>query len=350
MARKGEQLGHHFGHCGTADERACRGGPETALHRFAKELLASRLALMLPPLNPDGKTQVGYAGSPFRFDSAILEHRLGTIIPDVIVRRGARDLMLEFRVTHAFDADKVAKITSLGTAAVEIDLSGLLRTSSRNALEDAILNQAPRRWLYNPKLCRTPAPAGPAKRRPAPSPSRSTATLERAYAAACREAHAMGTTSLASKRIEADGLSRAIGIDVVGMGCFRVSPLDWQAVVLVSVLDRALAGRPGVLLGKVALQQIRERAWLHARFSRLAGAEAAALCTAVPSFAPPAEAIAAWAMELSRQGILVPSSARNQWVVRRETLQLVREACLRRSASATGPTTPGAQRSSRGPV
>ncbi|GJD94774.1 hypothetical protein OCOJLMKI_1978 [Methylobacterium iners] len=339
---------HHFGHYGAAEERACRSGPETALHRFAKELLASRLALVLPPLERGGEGRRSYTGGPYRFDAAALERRLGAITPDVIVWRADRDLLVEFCVTHRCDADKIAKIASLGIAAVEIDLSSVALSTSRPALEEAILNQAPRRWLHNSKLSPTPsAVPKPELRRSASHWEQSMAALERVYLSAYREVQAMRSRSLDTNRIQADSLSHAIGVEIAGLGCFNVAPADWQAAILLSALDRALSGRPGFVSTKGALQQLRERGWLHKRFSRLSAAEVTALEGALPSFAPPAAGIAAWAMALSRQGILVPSSVRDQWVIRRETLQLVREARQHGSTSATVATTPQGPPASR---
>jgi hypothetical protein len=240
VARKGDQVQHHFGHHGAAGERPCHGGPETALHRFAKDLLASKLTLVLPPVHRDGERQPLHPGGNYRFDAALLEHRLGAIVPDVIVRRADRELLVEFQVTHACGPDKIAWIEKLDLAAVEIDLSGLIQSAPREALEDAILSRAPRRWLHNPKLQRVPAVLAERVDRPL-RPGRTSAALERAYAAACREVRAKPVTSLAPARIEADGLAHAIGLEVAGFGCFSVSPRDWQALILMSALDRALA-------------------------------------------------------------------------------------------------------------
>lgn len=332
MARRGEQLNHHFGHHNALGGHACTGGPETALHRFAKELLAAKLALVLPPLHRDGERQARYAGGFYRFDEAVLEHRLGSIIPDVIVRRADRDLFVEFYVTHACDAEKAARIADLGTAAIEIDLSGLAPNAPRAELEAAILERAPRRWLHNAKHGLAAGIDRPVTNRIAPFPQRCSSGLQRAYATAHRQALSTPSRSLARRRIEADGLVHAIGIEVAGLGCFSVSPHDWQAQLLMSALERALVGGPAVVNAKAALQQVREYGWLRARFSRLSPADAEALRSAQPLFAPPTEAIAAWAMALSRQGILVPTMGRTQWVIRRETLQLVRQA--RQAANA----------------
>ncbi|MBA9068313.1 hypothetical protein FHR71_002054 [Methylobacterium sp. RAS18] len=331
VARRGEQLGHHFGHYNAMGKRACAGGPETALHRFAKELLAAKLAFVLPPLHRDGEKRARYAGGFHKFDAALLEHRLGAIVPDVIVRRADRDLLVEFHVTHACDATKIAKIASLGIAAVEIDLSGLAQNAPRAELEAAILERAPRQWLHNPKLGVGSDAIGPIMSSITPESRRPSAALEQAYTFAYREALSARSQGLAGSLIEADDLACAIGIEVAGLGCFTASPRDWQAVILLNALEGALVGRSSIVSAKAALQQIRERGWLRTRFSRLPPAEAKALSAALPSYASPAGAITAWAMTLSRQGILVPSSARGQWVIRRETLQRVREARQRRN-------------------
>lgn len=326
VARKGDRVEHHFGHHGAAGERPCHGGAETALHRFAKALLASRLAFALPPLLRDGARQPLHGGGICRFDAAVLEHRLGPVVPDVIVRRADRDLLVEFQVTHACGPDKIARIAALGLAAVEIDLSRVASSAPRRELEDAILLHAPRQWLHNPKLRLAPAEVQGAAGRPTRSPVSAMAALGRAYARACREVQRIGVRSVAPARIQADGLAHAIGLKVPGFGCFDVSPSDWQALILMTALDRALIGRSCMVDLDVALRQVRERGWLRRPFRHLSGGDEAALRTARPDFAAPASALTAWAMALSRQGLLVPSGVRGQYVIRRETLQAVRAA------------------------
>lgn len=128
-----QQAGHHFGHYGVKDGRPCPTGPETALHKFTKEVLARRLELGLPPLaiGEGSDKRVGYPGGAYRFDAALLESRLAEILPDVIVRKGERHLLVEFLVTHACDEAKIARIVAMDVAAIKIDLSGLPRDGSR---------------------------------------------------------------------------------------------------------------------------------------------------------------------------------------------------------------------------
>ncbi|GJD65794.1 hypothetical protein MPEAHAMD_5990 [Methylobacterium frigidaeris] len=153
VARKGDLKDHHFGHYGTAETPACQTGAETALHKFAKDCLARRLELFLPAVERAVGTsaRARYLGEMFHFDAALLEHRLATIVPNVIVHKGERDLLVELRVSHPCDTVKIADIADLNIAAVEIDLSHLPRDVTRLSLEEAIITQAPRRWLYKPK-------------------------------------------------------------------------------------------------------------------------------------------------------------------------------------------------------
>ncbi|WP_203272780.1 hypothetical protein [Microvirga arabica] len=213
VARKGGKQDHHFGHYGVEDSRPCQTGPETALHKFAKEVLARRLELELPPLvvgEGPGKW-VGYPGGIFRFDAALLESRLGAIVPDVIVRKGERPLLVEFLVTHACDEAKIARIAAMDVAAIEIDLSGLPRDTSRADLEEAILTVAPRKWLHNPKVRAAQAEW---ERRACERDqvlARAAAPLRKAYLAACAEVRSMRTTCVAYDRIAGRHLAHTVG-------------------------------------------------------------------------------------------------------------------------------------------
>jgi hypothetical protein len=317
VARKGDKKDHHFGHYGIEDGRLCQTGPETALHKFAKEVLALRLELDLPPLviGRGPSTWVGYPGGTYGFDAALLESKLGEIVPDVIVRKGERHLLVEFVVTHACDEAKIARIVAMDVAAIEIDLSGLSRDTSRADLEQAILTTAHRKWLHNPKLRTEQAER---ERRTGERDRilvRAAAPLRRAYLAACVEVRAMRTTCLAYDRIVRHHLAHAVGIEVPGMGCFTVPPCDWQAVLLADAVDIAASGGKGLITTAGALRKIRQRGWLRRQFNGLTDAEAAAILADGTPFDHPANAIAAWATILSRLGILLPAGSSDRWIV-----------------------------------
>jgi hypothetical protein len=324
VARKGHKQDHHFGHVGPDDGAPCATGPETALHRFAKEVLERRLELVLPRLElDDGRERwVGYEGGRYGFDAAVLEHRLGGIVPDVIARRGGRDLLVEFAVTHPCDEVKVARIAGMDVSAIEIDLSRLPRDVDRTGIEEAILAHAPRRWLHNPKLREGVAELG--RMREAREQG-----LRQLYARACRQVASMRTVCLAYDRIEADGLAGAVGLDVPGIGCFTVPPRDWQSVTLAAAIDMAVSGGSRVISLPDALRRIKERRWLHRRFARLTDDEMEVIRADGTPFEPPTGALAAWAFALSREGILVPTVG-GRWIIAHEVVEAAREARHRR--------------------
>ncbi|KLK90318.1 hypothetical protein AA309_26430 [Microvirga vignae] len=317
VARKGNKQDHHFGHHGVEDGRPCQTGPETALHKFAKEVLARRLELELPPLViGEGHSRwVGYPGGTYHFDAALLESKLGAIVPDVIVRKGDRHLLVEFLVTHACDEAKIARIGAMDVAAIEIDLSGLPRDTSRADLEEAILTTAPRKWLHNPKLRAAQAEREKRCRERDQVLAQAAAPLRRAYVAACAEIRSMRTSCPAYDRIVGRHLAYAVGIEVPGIGCFTVPPRDWQALILADAMDIAASGGKGLITTAGAMRKIRQRGWLRRRFSGLTEAEAAAIRADGTSFDHPANAVAAWATTLSRLGILLPAGAEDRWIV-----------------------------------
>jgi hypothetical protein len=95
---------------------------------------------------------VGYPRGTYRFDAALPESGLGVIVPDVRLCKRERHLLVEFLVTHACNEAKIARIIAMDVVAIEIDLSGLPRDTSRADLEEAILTTASRNWLNNSKL------------------------------------------------------------------------------------------------------------------------------------------------------------------------------------------------------
>lgn len=127
---------------------------ETALHRYAKELLAQKKTLTLPELRVEsnGLSEVVFEAGKYDFDEVRPEINIDTFRPDAIVTYRSAKLAVEFLVSHAIDADKKEKVVAQGLSMVEIDLSGL--RASRLASEDldhAILHSAPRRWVHHRK-------------------------------------------------------------------------------------------------------------------------------------------------------------------------------------------------------
>ncbi len=317
VARKGEVQHHHFGHQGTEDGRPCNTGPETALHKFAKEVLEQKLQLFLPTLDLwDGSERwVGFEGRSYEFDAAVLENRLGEIIPDVIIRKGNRDLIVEFAVTHECGPAKIAIMAEMDISAIEVDLSKLPRDISREGLENAILHAAPRKWLHNPKIREGQRELEIRRRRRADTLSRQVSPLLKAYRATLESHRISLNACLAVGRIKSDGMERAIGHNVPGSGCFKVPPRDWQATILSGVIEQAVVGRSANITIKDALRKIRDRDWINFRFTRISEDQAVVLRESSVQFEFPEFAIQAWAAALSRLSILVPVSSTGRWIL-----------------------------------
>lgn len=160
IAKQGKIVEHHFAHA-SGDE--CRYAVETAIHLAAKNILTVRKEVVLPAikipsiftrhhsksymdeLSPDLAPQRRYS-----ICSVAVEQRLGSIIPDLIVRINGRELLVEVTVTHGVDRDKLRKIRDLGMSCLEIDLSGTDRGLTREELEKIVIDDvAHKRWLYN---------------------------------------------------------------------------------------------------------------------------------------------------------------------------------------------------------
>lgn len=151
-ARKGPDNVHHFGHQASS---SCATAPETALHKLAKEIVATKLLLALPEVRAEfnGEATVIYKAGPLSFDKAIQEARhLQNVVPDLYVERDGHRLLVEIYVTHACDEVKRAELKSRGIATVEIDLSDLPRNASRAEVEEAVLEKADRYWVFHPKI------------------------------------------------------------------------------------------------------------------------------------------------------------------------------------------------------
>lgn len=151
VARRGDAKEHHFAHRSSAQ---CAHAVESALHKLAKEVLHERREILLPEVSAtrEGRTLVTHPADIHRFDDAVLEQRLDAIVPDVIVRKGAHRLLVEMFVTHRCGPEKIELIRQMGLSCVEIDLRQISRRATRMEVERALLADAHRYWLNNPKL------------------------------------------------------------------------------------------------------------------------------------------------------------------------------------------------------
>lgn len=159
VAHKG-QLRQHFQHAPSSGGRgACLSSGETALHKFAKEVLEKSCRLKLPALSAkQGKSEIHIVKEgEFQFDGVALEERVGEIVPDVQCWKARPDgsekrvVYVEFKVTHACGPEKIDRLKQMNVGAIEIDLSEY-RNRPLEELGEAILFKAPREWLHNPRV------------------------------------------------------------------------------------------------------------------------------------------------------------------------------------------------------
>lgn len=160
IAKKGRQRLHHFAH---QADTSCDGAAETALHKAAVEAFHDLSELRLPAYVfqirrrlKDGREL--WAEEPLlpaadvRLDSSELTPRVGSIVPDILVRRGGRSLCVEIVVTHDADRAKERQLRRMRLPAIRIRLEpqdGYLSPEAlRNKLRDDVVCKS---WIYHPK-------------------------------------------------------------------------------------------------------------------------------------------------------------------------------------------------------
>lgn len=142
----------HFQH---ARKSSCPGGFESAVHRMAKDVLATADAVLLP-LWASGDIVI--EPEPLAIVSARVEVPLldGTTRPDVLVHGMASDiefdpLCVEVRVHHGVDEQKRDLLAANGLDTIEIDLSGLDDEAVADPVafrREVLENQANRQWIH----------------------------------------------------------------------------------------------------------------------------------------------------------------------------------------------------------
>ncbi len=82
----------------------------------------------------------------------VSERKLGSIVPDIILFKGDRMLLVEIAVTHFVDEIKQHKIDELKIPVIEIDLGYLDRETVEEDLKEIVLTQTFNKvWKYNEK-------------------------------------------------------------------------------------------------------------------------------------------------------------------------------------------------------
>ncbi|MCP9231238.1 MbcA/ParS/Xre antitoxin family protein [Mesorhizobium sp. LMG 17147] len=229
----------HFAH---HHRDACGGGPETALHKLAKQIVKERLTLFVPKrIATHGDVERVLPGrEEIALGSASLEFRdPQQIVPDLYVTIQGRKLFVEIAVTHPCDDEKIRRIREHGIPAIEIDLSRLPRDATPEVVANAVIRSAPRKWLFNKAIDDAVVElqkAATAARVAAESKLTTDAKQKaRAYATALDSAP-KSPPMPAIDVLRGIGLDKHIGIPVAGFACFTTGPAYWQSVILSDVL------------------------------------------------------------------------------------------------------------------
>lgn len=153
VARKGMIKAHHFAHYNSEN---CAYGYETSLHMAAKDILLHAGKLELPEscilLSGHVREDIWTDGMEIVIDNVELEKKFGSVIPDVIVYSGDKVLFIEIYVTHAINWEKLKKLKELKIPTIEIDLSDLNDSISKEELENIVLHGGllRRYWVCDP--------------------------------------------------------------------------------------------------------------------------------------------------------------------------------------------------------
>jgi hypothetical protein len=288
---------------------------------FAKDLLARELRLTLPPAHRDsrGHTRSKFPGGNYTFDTAILENKLGDIIPDVIVTREGLDLIVEFVVTHECGPEKIAKIQELDVAAVEIYLSDLMADASKGEIEKGILDTCRRKWLHNPLIEEDVAAVDVIHIEQDRGMAEPATSLRRAYSQGAVTLKSLPPSSPEYQKVISLGLRGYVGIRVAGLGCFTVSPDDWQATYLLAMAPKPIGPGASLTIHDI-LRDMIQRGWIRPEFQwlnpDLVNPDLVnAVKAGLPEFAAPFEAVSAWLHELNSHNWLTTAMSDDEWLM-----------------------------------
>jgi hypothetical protein len=314
VAKKGTEVTHHFSHEATS---SCHGAAETALHRLAKEIIAQELKLWLPDVTARYRkeTRQLYPAGDVSFTRAQSEVRhLHEIVPDLLIERGDRKLLVEIRVTHPCDEAKRNELMQKGIATVEIDLSKFSRNASREEIAKAVLRESRRHWVYHPKIeaeiAAMRAVDEAAKQHEKEAFEKKLEKAEADYRAGLQVLAARQPVRLSRKTdILRAGYGRHIGIAVDGAGCFTVSTREWQFYILRDAFaPRQDLAHPAYRVANL-FEWFKKRKLIQGAFSYVARDIDEALVARGVGFLSPYRSIEKYLEELRGRGVLCKQQA-----------------------------------------
>lgn len=156
VARKGKVKAHHFAH--KSDGNSCGYGYQSSLHLMAKEAIAEMGYIWLPDLyvnvgNGAGNQMLLEEARSVTVDEVLLERRVGGVVPDVVIKSGDEQFLLEVYVTHAVDSRKRQKMEAAGLSAMELDLHDIDGEIDKEYIQELMLGHTDRKyWACSPEV------------------------------------------------------------------------------------------------------------------------------------------------------------------------------------------------------
>lgn len=168
IAKKGRKNRHHFSHRSVElPQHKCSGGPETALHLAAKQIISNWDHLMLPALvvTESSVTSVGEileASESIEGDFFPISNRqlpdeggwVGDWRPDVVLLGPKGELRVEIKVHNGISSQKHRKIQRERIPTIEFDLATTMLADGWNlsTLEHALRSDATlMEWVFHPE-------------------------------------------------------------------------------------------------------------------------------------------------------------------------------------------------------
>lgn len=146
---RGKQNAHHFAHY---NKKECQYAYETMVHEMAKEIFLENANIITLPRYIQYFTEIYRSIDISKiytdFISSSVEKNLGDIIPDILLEdKNGRILLIEIKVTHKVDDNKKDKLLKKKLSCLEIDLSSLNESITKDELKYYIKYIANKKWI-----------------------------------------------------------------------------------------------------------------------------------------------------------------------------------------------------------
>lgn len=290
----------HFAHrpeAGSGTEGCGTTGQMTALHTFARDLFLSGGRVQLPAISQDGHRVVG--PTEVELTDVRTEQRFDGYQPDVLFTTSGKPLLMEIAVTHTVPPAKAGLIRRQRIEAFEIDvkLDSVPGNFSREAVENHVRREAPRRWIFNEKLeahlhslYHLDGVRG-----------RGQLTSEKSKALAALYDRMAGLRKVRTPALAAKKASLSEWLTdthPLFEGYFRTSADDWRAFVLLECLDGL-----GLPLSRI-VRRLKGAEHLHVELARFDGSGSESAEAGLPAFGAEA-CVFTFLSDLEKRGAVV---------------------------------------------